>query len=108
MIYKQALLRDIILTYTQAEEVRLYEDRSKQYVDQYYASNTRYHIDIPLTISISVMGFRRFFSKMNNNLLAMNENGPRPVLDAEVIEVMEALVGNNPPSCLSQDTEGLN
>ena len=44
MVYKQALLRDVILTYTQAEEVRLYEDRSKQYVGSISCLPTHYHI----------------------------------------------------------------
>ena len=41
------------------------------------------------------MAFRRFFSDMNNHLRAVNGNGPRPTLGAEVIEVMETLVGSS-------------
>lgn len=32
MGYKQALLSDLIYTYREAEEIRIYEDRPKQYV----------------------------------------------------------------------------
>lgn len=32
MMYKQALLKDLIYTYKDADEIRIYEDRPKQYV----------------------------------------------------------------------------
>lgn len=31
MLYKQALLKDIIFTYREIEELKIYEDRPKQY-----------------------------------------------------------------------------
>ena len=34
MLYKQALLKDIIFTYTDVEELKIYEDRPKQWVDE--------------------------------------------------------------------------
>lgn len=37
MLFKKALLEDIVYTYKDAEEIRVYEDRPKQYVS---------HIDI--------------------------------------------------------------
>lgn len=32
LMYKQALLADLIYTYRDADEIRIYEDRPKQYV----------------------------------------------------------------------------
>ena len=33
MMYKQALLEELIYTYKDAEEIKVYEDRPKQFVD---------------------------------------------------------------------------
>lgn len=32
MMYKQALLKDLVNTYKDADEIKVYEDRTKQYV----------------------------------------------------------------------------
>ena len=34
MMYKQSLLEDLMYTYREAEEIKIYEDRPKQFVDQ--------------------------------------------------------------------------
>lgn len=67
MLFKQALLRDIILTYSFAEEIRVYEDRPKH-----------------------TKGFRDFFADLNRIFLTpAHHTAPRPPILAEVIQVTE-------------------
>ncbi|KAF7191693.1 hypothetical protein HII31_07195 [Pseudocercospora fuligena] len=66
MHFKQALLRDIVFTYTDADELRIYEDRVKH-----------------------TKGFRDFFFDLNKHLMDAGENSPRKPFTAEVIQVAE-------------------
>ncbi|PPJ59276.1 hypothetical protein CBER1_04255 [Cercospora berteroae] len=70
MLFKQALLRDIVYTYYQAEELRIYEDRIKH-----------------------TKGFRDFFADFNKTLMAGVPTAqvpvPRQPITAEVIQVTE-------------------
>ncbi|KAK4496863.1 hypothetical protein PRZ48_011312 [Zasmidium cellare] len=65
MVFKQALLQDIVLTYPDADELRIYEDRPKH-----------------------VKGFRDFFEDFNRSLMSMGPTGRKP-FTAEVIQVSE-------------------
>ncbi|QIX00219.1 hypothetical protein AMS68_005736 [Peltaster fructicola] len=68
--FKTTLLRDIVYTYTDAEELRMYEDRPKH-----------------------TKAFRDFFEELNGELIASRSDGPvnapRKPIDAEVIQVAE-------------------
>ncbi|KAM3422179.1 hypothetical protein BST61_g2548 [Cercospora zeina] len=70
MLFKQALLRDIVYTYHQAAELRIYEDRVKH-----------------------TKGFRDFFADFNKTLMAGVPTAqvpvPRHPITAEVIQVTE-------------------
>ncbi|KIV99891.1 uncharacterized protein PV09_08554 [Verruconis gallopava] len=67
MSFKQELLRDVIFTYNEAEEIRIYEDRPPH-----------------------VGEFRRWLQELNENL-ASNPNARRKPIQFEVVEVaMEA------------------
>lgn len=70
MLFKQALLKDIVYTYHQAEELRIYEDRPKH-----------------------TKGFRDFFADFNSLLMAGEPTArvpvPRQPITAEVIQVTE-------------------
>ncbi|KAL4810106.1 hypothetical protein BDV18DRAFT_130294 [Aspergillus unguis] len=66
MDFKQNFLSDIVLTYDQADEIRVYEDRPKH-----------------------VKGFRDFFEALNRNLQALNGPDSRKPITAEVIQVVE-------------------
>ena len=70
MSFKQAFLKDIVFTYTAAEEIRVYEDRVKH-----------------------VKGFRDFFARENSLLMAPTAfngtSGARPPITAEVVQVAE-------------------
>lgn len=72
MFFKQALLRDIVFTYSQANEIRIYEDRIKH-----------------------VKAFRDYFSDLNRSLLASTSTTRAPIT-AEVIHVQEAETHLNP------------
>jgi hypothetical protein len=65
MQFKQELLKDIIYTYSSAEELRIYEDRPR-HVEQ----------------------FRQFFSDFNRALMSPSPPYPRNTIAAEVIEVV--------------------
>ncbi|KAF2129934.1 hypothetical protein P153DRAFT_290289 [Dothidotthia symphoricarpi CBS 119687] len=67
MEFKQELLKDIVYTYKDAEEIRVYEDRVKH-----------------------TKGFRDFFFQFNKDLMAagQNQSSRRPIV-AEVIQVAE-------------------
>ena len=71
MLFKQALLKDIIFTYAAAEDLRIYEDRIKH-----------------------VKGFRDFFADLNSSILSPGHNLLDPIpptqrhpITAEVIQV---------------------
>lgn len=67
MEFKQELLKDIVYTYKDAEEIRVYEDRVKH-----------------------TKGFRDFFFQFNKDLMAGGQNqGSRKPIVAEVIQVAE-------------------
>ncbi|KAL4739463.1 hypothetical protein BDV11DRAFT_187477 [Aspergillus similis] len=66
MDFKQNFLSDIVLTYAQADEIRVYEDRPKH-----------------------VKGFRDFFEAMNRNFQTMSDPDSRKPINAEVIQVAE-------------------
>ncbi|OQO01588.1 hypothetical protein B0A48_12624 [Cryoendolithus antarcticus] len=63
MNFKQALLRDLVLTYSGAEEIRIYEDRPRH-----------------------TQGFREFLVRMN---AGFGKNSPRGPITASVIQVTE-------------------
>ena len=65
MAFKQALLRDIVFTYSGATEIRVYEDRPKH-----------------------TKGFRDFFEQMNS-VLKSESNPTRAPITPEVIQVPE-------------------
>lgn len=64
MLFKQELLKDLVYTYREAEEIRIYEDRPRH-----------------------VAGFRSFFESFNRTLLSPNPPISRPTISAEVIQV---------------------
>ena len=70
MFFKQALLKDIVYTYTAAEEIRVYEDRPKH-----------------------TKGFRDFFEALNQGLMSGlwpdGGNSPRQPITAEVVQVSD-------------------
>ncbi|KAJ5594198.1 uncharacterized protein N7459_000406 [Penicillium hispanicum] len=66
MKFKQIFLEDLVLTYDQAEEIRVYEDRVKH-----------------------VKGFRDFFEDLNRTYQSGQANTPRKPINAEVIQVYE-------------------
>jgi hypothetical protein len=66
MDFKQELLKDIVYTYKDAEELRIYEDRVKH-----------------------TKGFRDFFFEFNRDLMAARTQPSRKPIVAEVIQVAE-------------------
>ena len=69
MAFKQAFLHDLVVTYKQAEDIRIYEDRPKH-----------------------VKGFRDYFEKLNKTFLSHRLDEPAPPrkpITAEVIHVCE-------------------
>ncbi|KAL5121029.1 hypothetical protein ACEQ8H_000878 [Pleosporales sp. CAS-2024a] len=66
MHFKQELLKDIVYTYKEAEELRIYEDRVKH-----------------------TKGFRDFFFDFNRDLMAAKDHSSRKPIVAEVIQVAE-------------------
>ncbi|TKA62089.1 hypothetical protein B0A55_12304, partial [Friedmanniomyces simplex] len=78
LAYKQALLRDIVYTYRDASDLRMYEDRPK---------HTR--------------SFRDFFGDLNR-ALSSNQNAPRSPINAEVIQVTEQDMNMDPVSEVAQ------
>lgn len=67
LLFKQALLEDIVFTYTEAEEIRIYEDRPKH-----------------------TKAFRDFFTGLNSSLLAnIQTPGSRQPISTEVVQVNE-------------------
>ncbi|KAI9877461.1 MAG: hypothetical protein M1830_003845 [Pleopsidium flavum] len=73
MGYKQSLLEDLVYTYKEADEIRVYEDRPRH-----------------------VKGFRDYFEKFNKMLLSPNAPTPRKPITAEVIQVAEGIANLDP------------
>ncbi|KAJ5469673.1 hypothetical protein N7539_009291 [Penicillium diatomitis] len=66
MVFKQNFLEDLMSTYDQAEEIRVYEDRPRH-----------------------VKGFRDFFSSFNQRLQSENGQAPRKPFSFDVVAVTE-------------------
>ncbi|KAE8153978.1 hypothetical protein BDV25DRAFT_167990 [Aspergillus avenaceus] len=66
MEFKQAFLEDLVLTYNQADEMRVYEDRVKH-----------------------VKHFREFFEQLNRRFQSVQSPSPRRPINSEVIQVAE-------------------
>ncbi|MCJ1384239.1 hypothetical protein MMC17_007355 [Xylographa soralifera] len=75
MHYKQSLLEDLIYTYKEAEEIKVYEDRPKH-----------------------VKGFREFFEKANRALLSYSNPSIRKPITADVIQVADMTTTLDPIS----------
>ncbi|KAL8716999.1 MAG: hypothetical protein Q9225_005716 [Loekoesia sp. 1 TL-2023] len=73
MNYKQAILRDLIYTYKDADEIKIYEDRVK---------HTR--------------AFRDYFESINKGLLNPSTSLSRKPINAEVIQVADAVTTLDP------------
>ncbi|SLM37011.1 Protein of unknown function DUF2410 [Lasallia pustulata] len=73
MLFKKALLEDIVYTYKDAEEIRVYEDRPKH-----------------------TKGFREYFEQLNKSLLLPTAPIPRKPITAEVIQVAEGAANLDP------------
>ncbi|KAB8073674.1 hypothetical protein BDV29DRAFT_191524 [Aspergillus leporis] len=66
MEFKQSFLEDLVLTYNQADEIRVYEDRVKH-----------------------VKHFREFFEQLNRRLQSGQTSSPRKPVNSDVIQVAE-------------------
>ncbi|KAF2738304.1 hypothetical protein EJ04DRAFT_429329 [Polyplosphaeria fusca] len=75
MNFKQELLKDIVHTYREAEEVRIYEDRVKH-----------------------TKAFRDFFFQFNKDLMAAQTPQSRKPFVAEVVQVTENATQLDPPT----------
>lgn len=73
MTFKQELLKDVVDTYSKAEELKIYEDRPKH-----------------------TAAFRSFFSTMNRNLQASQDPDTRPPFAYDVVQVNEQAVSLDP------------
>jgi len=76
MSFKQEFLRELVFTYKNAEEIRIYEDRPKH-----------------------VKGFRDYFERLNKSLLSHPADQPPPVrkpITADVVHVCELRSSLNP------------
>ncbi|KAI9797239.1 MAG: hypothetical protein M1835_001595 [Candelina submexicana] len=73
MDYKQSLLKSLIHTYSDADEIRVYEDRLKH-----------------------VRGFRDFFTAFNKALMSPTAPTPRKPITAEVVQVAEGSTSLSP------------
>ncbi|KAL8874064.1 MAG: hypothetical protein Q9174_000569 [Haloplaca sp. 1 TL-2023] len=73
MNYKQAILRDLVYTYKDAGEIRIYEDRPK---------HTR--------------AFREYFEDINRDLINSSAPPPRKSIVAEVIQVADSVTTLDP------------
>lgn len=78
MEFKQSLLRDIMLTYTDAEAIKVYEDRPKH-----------------------TQNFRTFFEQFNQSLQT-SPNPPRMPIAAEVVQVPELDTQMDPTSEIAE------
>lgn len=66
MDYKKELLKDVVFTYTEADDLKMYEDRPKH-----------------------TAAFRQFFSTMNRELQASQDPDTRPPFAYDVVQVTE-------------------
>ncbi|KAK5284318.1 hypothetical protein LTR40_000338 [Exophiala xenobiotica] len=76
MSFKQEFLRELVFTYKNAEEIRIYEDRPKH-----------------------VKGFRDYFERLNKSLLSHPADQPPPVrkpITSDVVHVCELRSSLNP------------
>lgn len=73
MSFKQELLKDLVFTYSEAEELRIYEDRPKH-----------------------TKAFRDYFASLNRQLHAMDSEESRAPILAEVIQVPEQATSLDP------------
>ena len=73
MMYKQAILKDLVHTYKDADEIRVYEDRPKH-----------------------TKAFRDFFEALNKTLLSPTAPTPRKPITAEVVQVVDAATTLDP------------
>ncbi|KAL8693573.1 MAG: hypothetical protein Q9218_001615 [Villophora microphyllina] len=73
MHYKQAMLRDLIYTYKDADEIKVYEDRPKH-----------------------TKGFREYFEDINRELYNSPRPPPRRPITAEVIQVADTVTTLDP------------
>lgn len=76
MTFKQEFLRELVITYKSADEIRIYEDRPRH-----------------------VKGFRDYFERFNKSLLSHRADEPAPPrlpITAEVIHVCELKATLNP------------
>ena len=89
MLFKQALLRDVIFTYSPAEELKIYEDRVKH-----------------------VKGFRDFFAELNSNLMATAAFDTAPAarkpITAEVIQVADLEAAMDPVTEVAEVQQMIN
>jgi hypothetical protein len=85
MQFKQELLKDIVYTYKDAEEIRIYEDRVKH-----------------------TKGFRDFFFQFNKDLMSGQIPISRKPIIAEVIQVTEAVKNLNPVTEVAEIQRMLN
>jgi hypothetical protein len=78
MAFKQAFLQDLVLTYKQSEEIKIYEDRPKH-----------------------VKGFREYFEKLNKSFLSHPADQPAPPrkpITTDVVHVCELKSSLDPQS----------
>ena len=73
MSFKQELLRDVVFTYADADDLKIYEDRPKH-----------------------TAAFRQFFSTMNRNLQASQDPDTRPPFTYDVVQVTEQATSLDP------------
>ena len=73
MMFKQELLKDLVFTYSDADEMKVYEDRPRH-----------------------TQGFRDFFDTLNNSLSTSSSPGSRKPLLADVIQVPERATSLDP------------
>ena len=70
MVYKQAILEDLVFTYKNAVEIRIYEDRPKQYVDFLLAlGGSTDTISVPKVFETSLKALMPIFSPQHRNFL---------------------------------------
>lgn len=79
MSFKQELLKDVVFTYPQAEDLKIYEDRPKH-----------------------TQAFRQFFQTMNRNLQASQDPDTRPPFTYDVVQVNEEATTLDPVTEVSE------
>ncbi|KAL8840232.1 MAG: hypothetical protein Q9170_001439 [Blastenia crenularia] len=93
MNYKQAILQDLIHTYKDADEIKIYEDRVKQCVPLSCS-----HIAVRSSRPYSTYAFRDYFESINKWLLNSSAQAPRKPITAEVIQVADSVTTLDPVS----------